>query len=112
MDMVIKQFGVYLVNLDPTIGAEIKKIRPCFVISPDEMNRYLNTIIIVPLTSTLRNYPTRINCFFDNKSGQLALDQMRAIDKVRIIKKTGSFTDKVLIRNIMAVVQEMFEYQD
>src|SRR6185312_7619589 len=110
MDMVIKQFGVYLVNLDPTIGSEIQKTRPCMIISPDEMNKHLKTVIIVPLTSTIRQYPTRINCKFEGKSGQLALDQMRAVDKIRLVKQLGVFTDKTLIRKLMDRIQEMFRY--
>jgi len=81
------------------------------VISPDEMNKHLNTIIIVPLTSTIRAYPTRINCKFEGKSGQLALDQMRAVDKVRLVKRLGVFTDKDLIKNVMDTVLEMFSYK-
>jgi len=108
--MVIKQFGVYVVNLDPTLGSEVQKTRPCMVISPDEMNKHLKTIIIVPLTSTIRTYPTRINCKFEGKSGQLALDQMRAVDKIRLVKQLGNFTDKPLIRKLMDTIQEMFRY--
>jgi mRNA interferase MazF len=108
MDMVIKQFGVFLVNLDPTIGTEIQKIRPCLVISPDEMNRYLSTVIIIPLTSTIRNYPTRLNCIFQNKAGQLAIDQLRAIDKIRLVKPIGVFSDKSLNNSILKIIQEIF----
>lgn len=81
----VKRFEVWLIKLNPTQGAEINKSRPYLLVSPDEANNFLQTIIIVPLTSTLRNYPTRVNCTFQNKSGQLAIDQIRAIDKSRLI---------------------------
>jgi len=80
---------VWLVSLDPTHGAEIKKTRPCLVISPDEMNRHLQTVIVAPLTTTIRPYPTRIPLRFQGKSGQAALDQLRAVDKQRLVKKLG-----------------------
>ncbi|WP_206425192.1 type II toxin-antitoxin system PemK/MazF family toxin [Rickettsiales endosymbiont of Stachyamoeba lipophora] len=84
-----KQFAIFLANLDPTLGSEIKKTRPCVIISPDEMNKYLNTVIIAPLTSVARMYPTRVSCIFDNKKGQIALDQMRTVDKTRLVKIIG-----------------------
>jgi mRNA interferase MazF len=110
--MVIRQFGIYLVNLDPTVGSEIQKTRPCMVISPPEMNKFLNTVIIIPLTNTLKNYPTRVNCVFENKKGQLALDQLRAIDKYRILKQLGSFDEKDLRSQITSILGEMFSYTD
>ena len=87
--MVIKRFEIYFISLDPTIGSEIKKSRPCVVISPDEMNRSLNTVIIAPLTSAIKKYPTRIGCTVAGKSGQIALDQLRTIDKARLSKKVA-----------------------
>ena len=81
MEMVVKRFEIYLVNLDPTIGHEIKKTRPCLIISPDEMNRHIGTLIIAPLTTKGRNYPTRIPITFQRKKGQIVLDQIRTIDK-------------------------------
>ena len=81
------------------------------VISPNEMNKHLSTVIIAPLTTTLRNYPTRVNCKFDNKSGQLVLDQIRTVDKSRLIKQLGSFNDKGLIIKILSILQKMFAYQ-
>ena len=90
MAVVVNRFDVYLVNLDPTIGAEIKKTRPCLVISPDEMNRNIRTVIIAPMTSTNKDYPTRVACTFRKKQGQIVLDQIRTLDKIRLIKKLGS----------------------
>jgi mRNA interferase MazF len=86
---MVKRFDVYLINLDPTVGHEIKKSRPCLVISPDELNRYISTVIIAPMTTKGRDYPTRIPCEFQAKSGKIILDQIRTIDKTRLIKKLG-----------------------
>src|SRR5712692_8258960 len=80
---------VWLVSLDPTHGAEIKKTRPCLVISPDEMNRYLQTVIVAPMTTVVRPYPTRVEIRFQGKSGQVALDQLRAVDRQRLVRKLG-----------------------
>ena len=84
--MEIKQYCIVLVNLDPTIGSEIKKTRPCVVISPDEMNKYLDTVVIAPMTSQSKNYPTRIKVEHNNKTGWVVIDQIRTVDKHRIIK--------------------------
>ena len=92
--MVIKRFDVYLVNLDPTIGSEIQKTRPCLVISPDEMNRYIATVIIAPMTTQSRDYPTRIACNFQGKEGHMVLDQIRTVDKVRLVKRLGAIIGK------------------
>lgn len=78
------------------------------VISPDEVNRHLNTVIVIPLTSTIKNYPTRVSRIFDNKKGQLAIDQMRAVDKMRLKKKVGSFNDHEFIKEVLTVLQDMF----
>src|SRR5664280_1498515 len=88
MEMV-KRFEVWQTGLNPTVGSEISKSRPCLVVSPNEANKYLSTVTIIPLTSTIRNYPTRINCRFEGKSGQLAIDQIRSVDKTRLVKKIG-----------------------
>ena len=90
--MEIKQYQIFLVNLDPTLGSEIKKTRPCVVISPDEMNRHLRTVVIAPLTTTSRSYPTRVKIKHDNKMGWIVLDQIRTIDKHRIIKELGKLS--------------------
>jgi mRNA interferase MazF len=87
--MVARRFDVYLVNLDPTIGGEIKKTRPCLVVSPDEMNRHIATVIVAPMTTGGRAYPTRVPCRFQGKDGRIALDQLRAVDKVRLVKLLG-----------------------
>lgn len=107
MDMVIKRFDVYFIDLDPTVGSEIKKTRPCVIISPDEVNRSLNTVIVAPLTSTIRRYPTRVECIIDKKSGQVALDQLRAIDKTRLGRKLGRL-DTSTCDLILETVQALF----
>jgi mRNA interferase MazF len=91
--VVVRRFEVYLVELDPTVGSEIQKPRPCVVISPDEMNQVIRTVIIAPLTSTGRPYPTRVDCRFQRKSGQVVLDQIRTVDKSRLIKRLGHLED-------------------
>ena len=105
----VKRFEVWLINLNPTQGSEINISSPCLVVSPNEANNFLQTIIIVPLTSTLRDYPTRVNCSFQNKSGQLAIDQIRAIDKSRLISKIGVMADEISIQ-LCAVMMETFKY--
>lgn len=91
--MVIERFGVYLVTLDPTVGAEMRKSRPCVAVSPDEMHRHLDTVIIAPLTTTRRGYPTRVPCTFAGRSGEIALDQIRAVDQSRLKKRIGKLDD-------------------
>ena len=92
--MAINQYEIILVNLDPTVGSEIKKTRPCVIISPNEMNKYLNTVVIAPMTSQSKNYPTRIAVKHDSKKGWIVLDQIRTIDKQRIIKTLDNLTEK------------------
>jgi len=104
--MVIKQYDVFLINLDPTIGSEIKESRPCVVISPDEMNKYINTVIIAPLTSTQKSYPTRLAINFLNKNGFIVLDQIRTIDKMRISKHLGKLNNKE-IKELKRLIKEM-----
>ena len=105
--MVIKRFEVYLINLDPTVGHEIKKTRPCLIISPDEMNRFISTVIVAPMTTKGRNYPTRISCTFQGKKGKIILDQIRTIDKKRLVKKLGVVSDKAQ-ESTIKILQEMF----
>ena len=105
--MVIKRFEVYLINLDPTVGHEIKKTRPCLIISPDEMNRFISTVIVAPMTTQGRNYPTRISCTFQGQKGKIILDQIRTIDKKRLVKKLGVVSDKAQ-ESTMKILQEMF----
>jgi mRNA interferase MazF len=107
MDMVIQRFEVYLVNLDPTLGSEIQKTRPCLVISPDEMNAHISTVIVAPMTTQGRDYPTRIHCQFQGKDGQVVLDQIRTVDKVRLVKKLGKISANTQ-KEILAVLLEMF----
>jgi len=103
----VNRFDVYLVSLDPTLGSEIKKSRPCVVISPDEMNRALATIIVAPMTSTIRNYPTRVPVTFQSKQGEVVLDQIRTVDKQRLHKKLGSFRTNTGSK-ILDVLSQMF----
>jgi mRNA interferase MazF len=108
MDMV-KRFEIRNAALNPTIGSEINKIRPCLIVSPDESNKYLNTVVVVPLTSTLRPYPTRIDCHFQGKQGQLAVDQIRCLDKTRLRKKMGELDDETS-KKVCALLVETFRY--
>jgi len=105
--MVIYRFDIYMVNLDPTIGSEIQKTRPCLIISPDEMNTYIATVIIAPMTTRGRDYPTRVNCQFGDKNGQIVLDQIRTVDKTRLVKQLGHLDSKTQVR-VLAVLAEMF----
>jgi mRNA interferase MazF len=107
MGMGVKRFDVYLVNLDPTIGSEIQKTRPCLVVSPDEMNSHIATVIVAPMTTKGRPYPTRIACQFQGKEGQIVLDQLRTVDKVRLVKRLGQL-DTESQRAVLAVLAEMF----
>ena len=109
MAMVVKRFDVYLVNLDPTIGAEIQKTRPCLVISPDEMNRNIRTVIIAPMTSAQKEYPTRVSCTFQKKKGQIVLDQLRTIDKARLIKKLGTIDPEDQLK-VVSILQQLFAF--
>jgi len=105
--MEISQYQIILVNLDPTIGSEIKKTRPCVVISPNEMNRYLQTVVIAPITTSSKNYPTRVEIKHENKIGWVVLDQIRTIDKQRIIKDLGKLS-KPEIKEVKAILKETY----
>ncbi len=105
----IRRYEIHLVNLDPTKGSEIRKTRPCVVLSPDEMNRHLNTVIIAPLTSTRRNYPSRIDLTFQGKKGQIVLDQVRTVDQSRLVKRLGSLTER-RARRVASTMTEMFVF--
>lgn len=105
--MDLKQYQIVLVNLDPTIGGEIKKTRPCVIISPDEMNKYLRTIIVAPMTTTSKKYPTRIEVKHDRKIGWIVVDQIRTIDKQRIIKIIGRLSQPE-IKELRSVIKETF----
>ena len=105
--MELKQYHLVLVNLDPTIGSEIKKTRPCLIISPNEMNKPLQTVIIAPLTSTSKAYPTRIEIKGKKNSGWVVLDQIRTIDKKRIISLLGKISDEEIIK-VKQTLKETF----
>ena len=107
MGMVAKRFDVYLVNLDPTVGIEIRKTRLCLVISPDEMNRYIRTVMIAPMTTQGRTYPTRIACQFQGKAGQIVLDQIRTIDQTRLVRRLGRLS-KTTQRKVLRTLAELF----
>jgi mRNA interferase MazF len=103
----LKRFDVYLVNLDPTQGREIKKTRPAAIISPNEMNDHISTLIIAPMTSRGRDYPTRVSCNFQGKRGQIILDQIRTVDKSHLVKRLGKI-DKSTAEKTLNILQEMF----
>lgn len=107
MGLVVERFDVFLVNLDPTLGSEIQKTRPCVIISPDEMNRNIATVIIAPMTRKGKAYPTRVVCQFQGKDGQIVLDQIRTIDKIRLVKKLGQISQDEQ-RVILDTLAEMF----
>ena len=102
---MVNQYDIYWVVLDPTLGNEINKIRPCLVISPNVSNQFLNTILIAPITSTLRNFPMRVNLVLENKNGQIALDQLRCIDKVRLKNKINTLSNKDILK-VKAILKE------
>ena len=103
----LRRFDVYLVNLDPTQGSEIRKTRPCAVVSPDEMNRHIRTVIVAPLTSARRGYPTRVDVTFQRKKGQVVLDRIRTVDKSRLVRRLGRLSE-ARAREVAAVLVEMF----
>lgn len=104
--MVVFQYNIYLVNLDPTVGHEINKVRPCLVISPDEMNGVISTVIIAPMTTKSHPYPTRVPFKLDGKDGWIILDQIRTVDSLRLIKNIGKINQKT-IKEVKKVIQEM-----
>jgi mRNA interferase MazF len=106
--MEVSRFDVFLVTLDPTIGREIRKTRPCVVVSPDEMNHNIGTIIIAPMTTKGRRYPTRVDCTFQGVEGQVVLDQLRTVDKDRLVKKLGQLSPMTGER-VLGVLAEMFQ---
>jgi len=109
MAMVVNRFDVYLTNLDPTVGSEIQKTRPCLVISPDEMNSHIRTVIVAPMTTAGKDYPTRIPCKFKKEKGQIVLDQIRTIDKTRLIKKLGSINPETQLE-VISILQRLFAF--
>ena len=107
MSRQVRRFDVHLVNLDPTRGGEIQKTRPCLIVSPNELNRYIRTVIVAPLTGKARSYPTRVNCVFQGVSGQIVLDQIRTVDKTRLVKKLGTISRPAQGKVVQGLV-EMF----
>jgi mRNA interferase MazF len=109
MAMVVNRFDVYLISLDPTVGSEIQKTRPCLIVSPDEMNRHIRTVIVAPMTTAGKDYPTRVSCKFKRKKGQIVLDQIRTIDKTRLVKKLGSINPETQLE-VISVLQRLFAF--
>jgi len=107
MAVVVRRFAVYLVSLDPTIGSEMQKTRPALVVSPDEMNASIATVLIAPMTTRGRAYPTRVPCEFQGKSGEIALDQLRVVDKARLIRQLGTI-DAATRQTILDTLAAMF----
>ena len=105
--MELKQYSIVLVNLDPTIGSEIKKTRPCVILSPNEINKFLKTIVAAPMTTNLKRYPTRVSVKHNNKNGMIAIDQVRSIDKTRILKRFDRLT-KSEIANCKSIIKETY----
>ena len=105
--MVVQRFDVFLVSLDPTVGSEIQKSRPCLIISPDEMNRHIRTVIMAPMTTRGRRYPTRVACEFQGKQGQIVLDQIRTVDKSRLLRRLGRIDSQTQMC-VLSVLHDMF----
>ena len=105
--MVVSRFDVFLIRLDPTQGREIRKTRPCLIISPDEMNQHIDTVIIAPMTTKGRPYPTRVPVRFKGKSGQIVLDQIRTVDKSRLVKRVGKIDDMTRTQ-VLIILAELF----
>ncbi|HPO17202.1 MAG TPA: type II toxin-antitoxin system PemK/MazF family toxin [Candidatus Hydrogenedentes bacterium] len=107
MEVVAERFDVFLVSLNPTVGHEIQKTRPCLIISPNEMNRHISTVIVAPMTTQGRLFPTRISCRFQGKQGKIVLDQIRTVDKTRLVKRLGRISSATQ-QTVINVLQEMF----
>ena len=105
--MQVERFDVYLINLDPTAGSEIQKTRPCLIISPDEMNAHIRTVIVAPMTTAGKKYPTRVPCIFQKKRGQIVLDQIRTTDKIRLVKRLGRMDEETGLE-VISVLQNLF----
>ena len=105
--MVVNRFDVFLVNLDPTIGSEIKKTRPCLIISPNEINHHISTVIVAPMTTKGQPYPTRVTCQFQGQNGQIVLDQIRTIDKTRLVKLLDQISAEEQ-KTVLDILAEMF----
>ena len=106
---MVNRFDVYLINLDPAVGSEIQKTRPCVIISPNEMNRHIRAVIVAPMTTAGKEYPTRITCEFKKKKGHIVLDQIRTIDKTRLMKKLGTLDSETQLK-VISVLQRLFAF--
>ncbi len=104
---MVSRFDVHLVNLDPTVGSEIKKTRPCLVLSPDEMNKHLRTVIIAPMTTVGRDYPSRVRCRFRGKEGWIVLDQIRTVDRRRLVKRLGNIEKRTEL-DVLSTLARVF----
>ena len=107
MAVVARRFDVHLVTLDPTVGSEIQKTRPCVVVSPDDMNRHIATVIVAPMSTRGKNYPSRVNCTFNGRDGQIVLDQLRSVDKSRLVKRLGTL-DVSAQKVVLTVLAQIF----
>ncbi len=107
MAMVVNRFDVFLINLDPTIGSKIQKTRPCLVISPNEINHHIATVIVAPMTTKGQTYPTRVTCQFQGQNGQIVLDQIRTVDKTRLVKLLGQISAEEQ-KTVLDILAEMF----
>lgn len=107
MGVGVSRFDVFLVNLDPTIGSEIRKARPCVVVSPDEMNRHIRTVVVAPLTTSGRTYPSRVPTSFAGRQGQVVIDQLRTVDKARLAKRLGALEPREAAQ-VLDVLREFF----
>jgi len=107
MGLVVARFEVYLVSLDPVVGSEIRKTRPCLIISPDEMNAHIATVIVAPMTTKGRPYPTRVSCRFQRRQAQVVLDEIRTVDRSRLVKRLG-VVDEATRGAVLSVLGEMF----
>lgn len=105
--MEVGRFDVFLVNLDPTVGSEVRTSRPCVVVSPDEMNCYVRTVVVAPLTTAGRPYPSRVQTRFAGKGGQVVIDQLRTVDKARLVRRLGSL-DSAEAASVLDVLREFF----
>jgi mRNA interferase MazF len=109
MEVVANRFDVFLTNLNPAVGSEIQKTRPCLIISPDEMNRHIRTVIVAPMTTAGKDYPTRVPCTVKKKKGQIVLDQIRTIDKIRLVKKLGIIDPETQLK-VITTLQRLFSF--
>ena len=109
MAMVANRFDVYLANIDPSVGSEIQKTRPCLIVSPNEMNKHIRTVIVAPMTTAGKDYPTRVSCTFKKKKGQIVLDQIRTIDKTRLVKKLDTIDPETQLK-VITILQRLFSF--